>query len=347
MAVATASLEITDRSAIAEARRLTARLVATLDFSEEAAGRAAIVVTELVTNALTHGRGGWCFLNARIIYGEAALEVVVADSGPGIENPGIALADGFSTSGTAGTGLGAVRRLSRDFDLYSRGDGGVVALARVSPDSAGRRPHPGGVGRTEVAGVGAPVAGEQVSGDAWAVDSHSNRTMIMVVDGLGHGPDAAAAAAAAVASFASSGGRALAERLQLLHEALRSTRGAAAAIAEIDEVQMELSYSGIGNIAGRILSDGRVQSLVSMNGTAGGTSRSLREFRYPFPPGSLLIMHSDGIASRWDFDRYPGALSKDTAVIAALVFRDHLRRRDDATVVALRAPLPPGTPNPS
>jgi hypothetical protein len=168
----------------------------------------------------------------------------------------------------------------------------------------------------------------------------------MVVDGLGHGPDAAAAAAAAVSSFIASCGYRLTERLQRVHDGLRSTRGAAAAVAEIDEVRMELGYAGIGNISGRILTTETVQRLVSMNGTAGGPARSLREFRHSFPAGSLLVMHSDGIKSRWDFDQYPGATRKDTAIIAALLFRDHSRGRDDATVVAVRtrrAPLAAGS----
>jgi hypothetical protein len=64
--------------------------------------------------------------------------------------------------------------------------------------------------------------------------------------------------------------------------------------------------------------------------------RKIQEFQYPFPKGSLLIMHSDGIATHWDLASYPGIEARHPAFVSAALFRDHSRGRDDLTVLALR-----------
>jgi len=95
-------------------------------------------------------------------------------------------------------------------------------------------------------------------------------------------------------------------------------------------------FCGIGNIAGSIRSPGSTRSMVSHNGTLGHQVRKIQEFQYPFPKGSLLIMHSDGIATHWDLAAYPGIESRHPALVSAALYRDHNRGRDDITVLALR-----------
>jgi hypothetical protein len=122
-----------------------------------------------------------------------------------------------------------------------------------------------------------------------------------------------------------------------MHESMRHTRGAAVAVAELDEERRVIAFSGLGNIAGRIFeSGGTSRSLVSTYGTAGMDARAVREFSYPWPAGAALILHSDGISARWDLADYPGLLSHDPAVIAGVLMRDYCRRTDDATVVVVK-----------
>jgi hypothetical protein len=124
--------------------------------------------------------------------------------------------------------------------------------------------------------------------------------------------------------------------LTALHAALRSTRGAAGSVATVSTRTARGVYAGIGNIRGVVRERGRVRSLVSHNGTLGQQVRKIQTFEFAFPNGALLVMHSDGIASHWTFDAYPGLARHHPAVIAAVVYRDHARERDDATVAVLR-----------
>jgi anti-sigma regulatory factor (Ser/Thr protein kinase) len=339
MEVSTGRVPVPDRSAVGEVRRLAKALALRAGFDEEAVGRVAIVATELATNIVKHGEDGHCIVGLAEQGGESVVQIVAVDSGRGLEDPSNALHNGYSTTATPGTGLGAVRRLSRGFDLYSEPGNGAVVVARiggtppqrVAPEALG---HAVQVGSVEVA-----MPGEPVSGDAWALESDGSLTTILVADGLGHGVLAAESSRLAVASFLSRPDQGPAARIGSMHEAVRGTRGAAVAVAEIDPAGGNVRYAGIGNITGRIVDDDGAHSLVSLNGTAGHAMRTVREFSYAFAPGALLVLHSDGLSARWTLDRYPGIMRRDPALIAALLLRDFGRERDDAVVVVARNSL--------
>jgi anti-sigma regulatory factor (Ser/Thr protein kinase) len=134
---------VTDPSMVGEVRRQAQRLAQLHGLSEESAGRAAIVATELANNLLQHGGGGELLLQSiESQESQRIIEVLAIDRGRGMENPERCLTDGFSTAGTMGTGLGAVRRLAAEFDLYSSADEGAVVMARIGMGTA---PHLGAI----------------------------------------------------------------------------------------------------------------------------------------------------------------------------------------------------------
>lgn len=336
MEVTSSLVTVTDRSAVGEVRRTALTLALSAGFGEDAAGRVAIVATELASNVAKHGDQGHCIVGLVEEVGEVLVQIMAVDSGRGIAEPIRALQDGYSTAGTPGTGLGAVQRLSRDFDLFSHPGVGTVVLARVASERAARGAGPRPRARVEAGAVEAPLKGEPVSGDTWVLERDGGVITLLVADGLGHGPFAAEASQAAVEAFRPLVGEAPAQRVEGIHDALRRTRGAAVSVARIDPLAGSVRYAGIGNIAAQILAGSGAQSLVSMNGTAGHQARTIREFSYDFPPGALLVVHSDGLSVRWTLERYPGVTLRDPAVLAALLHRDHGRARDDATVVVAR-----------
>jgi hypothetical protein len=97
-------------------------------------------------------------------------------------------------------------------------------------------------------------------------------------------------------------------------------------------------FAGIGNIAGAIWNGAASHHTVSVNGTAGHGTIKLREFSYPWPAGAVLVLASDGLATRWSLESYPGLAGRDPALVAAVLYRDHSRRRDDVTVLVAREP---------
>jgi hypothetical protein len=181
-----------------------------------------------------------------------------------------------------------------------------------------------------------PKAGETVAGDAWGIVRCGEAATVLLADGLGHGQGAHAAAQAAIQTLASHRDAEPQALLHACHAALTSTRGAAASAVLLEAVHERGSFAGVGNVIGRIEVPGVSRRLVSYNGTLGHTVRKLQTFAFPFPPGAVLVLHSDGVASRWDLGSYPGLYLRHPALIAAILYRDYDRGRDDVTVVVIR-----------
>jgi hypothetical protein len=108
----------------------------------------------------------------------------------------------------------------------------------------------------------------------------------------------------------------------------------------VDLGAAEVRFAGIGNVSAVLIGPERAHSLVSMNGTAGQGTFRAREFTYRFAPGTTLVISSDGLATHWSLEDYPGLALRRPGLIAGALYRDHSRRRDDVTVVAARLGSP-------
>jgi anti-sigma regulatory factor (Ser/Thr protein kinase) len=313
------------------ARRIAARLSEKIGLSENESGKVSLVITEAGNNLVKHAGHGQLVVRRLTDKRAIGVEVLALDKGPGMSNLNECMRDGYSTAGSPGTGLGAISRLSTSFDVYSNPCGGTALMSRIwSPSRTGASTA------LEVGAICAAKEREQICGDCWSMHEHSGRSVIIVVDGLGHGDFAAEAAAQGVRIFQENLDRSPAEIIQRAHGALRSTRGAAMAIAEINFSEGLLRYVGIGNIASTIVSSGATRSLISHSGIVGHELRRVQEFVYPWPPGALLVMHSDGLQTRWTLAAYPGLAVRHAATIAGVLYRDFQRGRDDVTVVVVR-----------
>lgn len=322
-------LTVTEPTGVGEARRRASRLAEGAGLGEETVGRVALVVTELAGNLVKHTREGG-ELVVRLLRGAAVpgVEVLALDQGAGMDDVARCLRDGYSTAGSPGTGLGAVARLSDLFQVHSAPGAGTAVLSRVGT-------APGSDAR-ELGVVNRPKPGQTECGDSWTLRQERGRTVLLVADGLGHGPGAATASREAVRVLRESGERSPAALLERMHGALRATRGAAVAIADVPGVDGELRFAGVGNIAGSVLGADGSRSVVSLNGIVGHEMRRVQEFTYPWAHGSTLILHSDGLSARWDLARYPGLATRHPALIAGVLYRDFNRGTDDTTVAVLR-----------
>jgi anti-sigma regulatory factor (Ser/Thr protein kinase) len=323
-------LSVSDPSGAGEARRAAGSLAASLGFDAQLTEKAALVTSEAATNLAKHAHGGVLLLRSLVENGTRGFAMLALDRGPGIADVDRCLRDGFSTAGSLGTGLGAIRRLSTVFDIYS-GPGGTAVysdlwtIPRRSPQDS-----------LAMGAVCVAKPGEEECGDAWGVVQTAERSMVLVVDGLGHGPAAAEAAGEAMRIFRAHPGDDAPTSMDRLHHGLRHTRGAAASIAELDRQHRVIRFAGIGNVAGSVVDRASSRSMVSHHGIVGQEARRIQEFTYPWPEGALVVLHSDGIGSRWNLDAYPGLAARHPMLAAGILYRDFQRGRDDATVVVLR-----------
>jgi anti-sigma regulatory factor (Ser/Thr protein kinase) len=148
---------IDDGSKVGEARR-AAQTLATFEFTAEAAGKVSIAATELANNLLNHAGGGELLLQRLGPDESPVIELLAIDRGPGMTNLERCMRDGYSTSGTPGTGLGAVRRLANEFDIHSAPGEGTIVMARFGA------PQP-----VRYGGVSVAIHGEIECGDEWLV----------------------------------------------------------------------------------------------------------------------------------------------------------------------------------
>jgi anti-sigma regulatory factor (Ser/Thr protein kinase) len=334
----TAAHAVHETSQIAGPRRVALALAQQMGFSEERAGRVALVVTELATNLAKHATGGEMLLRSirDTDRGTDArgIEILAIDRGPGMPDVATARQDGYSTAGTLGHGLGSIERQSDFLQIYSQPVGTVAAarLWREPPPVVARTP------RFEIGGVLVSHPGEDICGDDWDWTMGDDRFAILVADGLGHGLAAHEAAAAAVDVFRRLADQSSSRVITEVHAALRPTRGAAVAMVEVDTARGVANYCGLGNIGAVILSaENRRHGLVSQNGTAGHVASRILEFSYPLPPQSTLVMYSDGISSQWSLAPYSGLSTRHPSVIAGVLYRDFSRRRDDVTIVVAKS----------
>jgi anti-sigma regulatory factor (Ser/Thr protein kinase) len=324
------SLPVTDESQVAEARRGAAAIAQQQGFDEGSVGRAALVATELATNLIKHGGGGEILAGPFEETDRTGVEIIALDRGHGMADVQACLADGYSSAGTAGHGLGAVVRQSDFVDVVSAVGAGAAILARIEAKRSGQPPA------RPILGFGAvsiAKAGEDVCGDSWAIERGDGvAATLFVADGLGHGQEAAEASVEAVRLFRRFHGHQVSTLLDYVHGGLRATRGAAVSIARYDPKAREVIFAGVGNVAGALVAPNELRRMISMPGTAGYNVRKIQSFQYPFQ-GGLVILCSDGISASWTLDRYPNLAMTHPTLIAAVLYRDFARRRDDATVL--------------
>jgi anti-sigma regulatory factor (Ser/Thr protein kinase) len=319
-------IEVLDQSQVSEARRAVIVAAAEHGFEQANLDRLTLVATELGTNLIKHTpRGGYFLMQCLKHEGNYGIELFAMDDGPGM-NVESCIVDGYSTTRTLGTGLGSVKRLSDSFDAYSTAKGSVIHTRAWV-----KKPHPV---LKSIGGLTVPLKGERVSGDKWTVCELNDAMYCLVVDGLGHGFEASEASKLAVKRFGENLTMPPAAMLKLLHNSLRGTRGAVAAVAYIDLKERTLTYSGLGNIVG-VLSNGTDRKhLVSLNGTLGYESRKIMEFKFPWANESSLIMHSDGLSSRAS-DELDHLETTSPSLIAASLYFRQTKSTDDATVLVV------------
>ncbi|MEZ4869205.1 MAG: ATP-binding SpoIIE family protein phosphatase [Caldilineaceae bacterium] len=322
---------VADQSQVAKTRRQIGELASQLGFDEVTREKVAIVVTELATNLLKHAGGGELVVRQLTAAEQMGLEILALDQGPGMTNMAQCLRDGYSTTGSLGQGLGAIQRQSTSFDFYSAPGKGTALLVQMWTRA------PQGDSKSSLFSHGAicrPKPGQVVSGDGWSLHTNANHCTLLVSDGLGHGPEAAAATQQAISTFLASPNRTAMAQMETIHAALHSTRGAAVAVAQVaGEI---VHFVGVGNISGQVWDNASTRHLLSQHGITGHQARKIQDFTQKWARGALLILHSDGLGTRWTLDAYPGLSHHHPGLIAGVLYRDFVRGNDDVTVVVVK-----------
>ncbi|MET9802731.1 SpoIIE family protein phosphatase [Streptomyces sp. NPDC006368] len=292
--------------------------------------RAAVLASELASNVARYALHGSLYVQPLPL--RRGVEVLAVDRGPGMADAEQCLTDGYTTGGSLGSGLGAVRRIADQFAIRTKEGTGTLVCARLG--------EPGDTSPDRAPAVGAvrvPADGEVSCGDSWGVAVTEGAQTAMVVDGLGHGDPAAEAAELAVRTFHRDPGQPLPELMRAMNRALRHSRGAAVALLRRTRDTMEAT--SVGNVRSLLVAPGGVrQRFGGQPGVVGWNMPEPRVQRVPAQPGIISLLHSDGIDTRWADAPSAFLTALPAPLLAAALVHEHRRSRDDATVLTLGPP---------
>ncbi|HYY41745.1 MAG TPA: ATP-binding protein [Pyrinomonadaceae bacterium] len=345
------SLEVRDEAQVGAARRAVHAYASKVGFTERELAELDIVVQEIGTNAVRYAKGGGWLHFTRPLGAEPGVELFYWDKGPGIYDLDRAVRDGVSSGGSLGSGLGAIRRLMDEFDVYStvratgalrslpparRTTHGTALLGRkwVAATRLSARTH--GATARRIGAWSRTHPDETHNGDAYFVRRRGRRMICAVIDGLGHGRGAYEAARVARDVLNDWQGEPLDELMQAAHGALRATRGAVLGAAVVDSAAEAFYYAGVGNIEVRVFGAPQPARPISTNGTLGARFERARVWSYPWAEGTTIVLATDGVSAKWDIQDYPGLLQHSPQLLAGVLMRDYGRDTDDATVLVAR-----------
>jgi len=190
----------------------------------------------------------------------------------------------------------------------------------------------------EWAYAGVALPGEIESGDLHVVKHYEGGVLVGVVDGLGHGPEAAAAARKAVAALEERPEEALIRLVQRCHERLKGTRGVVMSLAALDTRNDSINWLAVGNVEGILVREGsnpspRIHRILGWGGVVGHNLPELRPSSLRLKEGDLLVFASDGIRQEFveksDYHDQPQR-------VADRICAQFGTRTDDALVLVLR-----------
>jgi anti-sigma regulatory factor (Ser/Thr protein kinase) len=332
MVSAFTSFYIADRSFVAYAKREIHNAVSGAAFSELRIGEIDIVVSEICSNLIKHGKGGELLFRVDTTDAESPfVDILCIDSGAGIADVGRVMKDGFSTSSTLGHGLGAIQRLSTVFEVFSIPGWGTVLYSCIhaARQTIYKKPD-----KLTIKGLCIPKSSETFCGDGYAVKKNEDFVQYFFGDGLGHGEAAHQAVKYAADSFLNTNETEPVDILRRMHQEVRKTRGLVGTIASLDVKADTWRICGIGNIMTRIYKGIEYKNYMSYNGTIGlNIPTTMNSTAIPCEKNQRLIFCSDGIRSGWDIAKFPSILRYSHAVLAAVIYKDFNRKTDDASVL--------------
>jgi anti-sigma regulatory factor (Ser/Thr protein kinase) len=326
-----------DRSYFSMLKKDVHAIAVEAGFSSSKVGEIDIIIAELTSNLVKHADGGTIWVKLIEEGGLQGIEIISIDTGPGMQDVTRMVVDGVSTKNTLGHGLGAMKRLSDVFQVFSQKDWGTIVLIRVFTEEL---PHFIKQPKAEVRSILLPKPGEKECGDGFFSLITEKHYKLFLGDGLGHGPEAAKAVTKAGEAFLACEETEPTEIIRFINQEVKKTRGLVGTVAVFNVESLVWRLCGVGNISTKINSPSQAKSYSAYNGIIGlNVPNTLNAQEVPYEKGQYLIMCSDGLKSRWDTLKYPSLVRHDLSILNAFLIKDYARLTDDMSAAACKINL--------
>jgi anti-sigma regulatory factor (Ser/Thr protein kinase)/serine/threonine protein phosphatase PrpC len=329
----TAQISIGETLDCAVAKQTARRLTCELGFAAAHSEEVVLAVAELASNVVRHAGHGTLIFRPLNGGERVGIEVEAEDHGPGMKDIEQAFADGYSSAGGLGYGLGTVNRLMDELEITSTAALGTRILCRRWIRRSTEAMH---VHAWEVGVASRPRGCARENGDAFVVREWDGKLLAGVIDGLGHGEPAQQAALAAQTFVQSHYELALEKMLLGAGRACRGTRGVVMALARFDSLT-DMTFSSLGNVEVRAWSgEERLQFLVKRGILGVGEPHTIVQ-HHRWNPGWTLVLHSDGLHAHWQWGDFPGLEWQPAQAIADKLLHELAKDDDDATAVVVKS----------
>ena len=326
-----------DRSYFAILKKEIHAFAAAIGFSSNRLAEIDIVVAEMVSNLAKHAVDGEMLVKRTGREGHEGIEIICIDNGPGISDLHRMMQDGMSTKNTLGQGLGAIKRLSDVFQVYSQKGWGTILLTRIYKKGWIKEKKPAAA---ELHSIIIPKPGETLCGDGVAIKQTKEHLKLFIGDGLGHGSYAAEAVNSAITAFTVCSEPSAMENLRVIHQAVKKTRGLVATVGIFSFKDLMWRVCGVGNIVTKFHVGNIFKTHNSYNGIIGhNIPNTMKDTEVRYLPGQILTLASDGIRSRWETTKHPGLLRGELGMLNAAVFKDFARNTDDMSLLSCKLNL--------
>jgi len=338
----TLRLSIASDEDILAARSQIRAAVLELGFAATDMVRIVTAVSELARNILLYAGRGELRVELISEEGREGVQITAQDEGPGIPDVAKALLDGFSTSGGLGLGLPGTRRLMDEFEIQTEVKRGTVVTVKKWLGEGTLRPERSAVSRSPILSgmAGRTLPGESATGDRSVLRVYPGGVLFAVIDGLGHGPEAAHAAGIAAGVLQGSSGTDIVELVQECHRRLQHSRGVVMTVVSIDTGEGQARWLGVGNVQGMLVhggnnrqnSSGRVFALLR-SGTVGQHLPTLTPSSIAVERGDTFVIATDGISL--DFMK-EHSVDQPPQLLAERILTQYGLASDDALVLVVR-----------
>ncbi len=295
---------------------------------------AKLVITELGSNLVKYAGGGEIIFRFSGLSG--FIEIMAYDQGPGIKNFTKSFEDGYSTGGSSGSGLGAIKRFSSKLIFASIPGDFTCFYAQLKNKDAPKKP----LSHFDHHWINFAIPGQKTSGDWTGIEETKEETHFLLMDGLGHGSEAADSSTSVGNYFRRNFNLSPESLWEGMFQEANAKRGGVLGFGEIHHEKEELTFFGMGNVQAAIYQYGeKPKHLISKSGLFGKDQNLPKPQILPFPKGAILVLHSDGLSNVTSKD-FPSELyGKESPVIAAYLMHKKIRNTDDASILIIKNDL--------
>jgi serine/threonine protein phosphatase PrpC len=185
-----------------------------------------------------------------------------------------------------------------------------------------------------------PHVGSILNGDTYLIKRWGDEALVGVIDGLGHGPHAHHASQVARYYIERHYEQSVEALFAGVGRECQSTGGGVMALARFDCARGRFHFGSVGNVEARVFESPEPVSFMILRGVVGlKTAPKPAVTEHAWAPGSVLVLHSDGLTTRWRWSDYPHFAGASATAIARELLRRQAKDNDDATVVVVKQDL--------